>query len=80
MKKGLSLVMAAALAAGLLTGCGASGGQEQKVTTEAVKEESKEGESKKEGSKKEESKNETVKITYLSRFVNPELVRGRLLH
>ena len=35
MKKGLSLVMAAALAAGLLTGCGASGGQEQKVTTEA---------------------------------------------
>lgn len=76
MKKGLSLVMAAALAAGLLTGCGASGGQEQKVTTEAVKEESKEGESKKEGSKKEESKNETVKITYLSRFVNPELVRA----
>ena len=34
MKKGLSLVMAAALAAGLLTGCGASGGQSHNRSSE----------------------------------------------
>ena len=81
MKRVISLVVAAAMTAGFLTGCGSSGTQGGNAKTEAVKEEPKTEESKEMDSNEEKPKAEgadgkTVKITYLSRFVNPELVRA----
>lgn len=81
MKRVISLVVAGAMTAGFLTGCGSSGTQGGNAKTEAVKEEPKTEESKEMDSNEEKPKAEgadgkTVKITYLSRFVNPELVRA----
>ena len=81
MKRVISLVVSAAMTAGFLTGCGSSGTQGGNAKTGAVKEEPKTEESKEKDSNEEKPKAEgadgkTVKITYLSRFVNPELVRA----